>query len=80
MSREELAQVAVLWEVARQRPRGGNGSGKLSLAHLHVPEGEHRFDPIEELAVAMFDDLPNGEESTLFVSASEEPANTPGNR
>jgi hypothetical protein len=80
MNREELAQLAVLGEVAHKRPRGGNRSGELPLAHLHIPEGEHRFDLIEELAAAAFGYLANGEESTLLVPAPEEPSNTPWNR
>src|SRR5438046_2062598 len=35
MNRQERAQLAVLGEVARKRPRGCNGSGDLPLAHLH---------------------------------------------
>ena len=80
MNRQERAQLAVLGEVARKRPRGCNGSGDLPLAHLHIPEGEHRFDLIKELAAAAFGRLANGEESTLLVPAPEEPANTSRHR
>jgi hypothetical protein len=80
MNREELAQLAVLREVAHQRPRGGNGTRDLALAHLHIPESELRFGLIEEFAAATFGDLAYGEEPALLIPASEEPASTPWNR
>ena len=57
MNREEPAQFAVLLEVAREHPRGGNGSGDLPFTHLHVPEREHGFGLNEEVAAARFDHL-----------------------
>jgi hypothetical protein len=52
--------------------------GDLVFAHLHLPESELRFNLIEELAIAAFDHVANGEQSTLLVPTSEDPANTSG--
>ena len=80
MHYEELAQLAVLREVTREHSRGCNSSRDLLFAHLHVPKSEHRFNLIEEVAAAAFGHLADGEQSTLLVPASEDPANTSGNR
>jgi hypothetical protein len=70
VNREEPAEFRVIGEIAREQLRSCNGSRDVPFAHLHVPEREPRFDPIEVLAAATLRHLADGEESTLLVSAA----------